>query len=87
MSKSRKKNIKDRFEKKKMIAFKNKNKKILELEKEDEDTEEEIEEVVNVVGKDTVITGFYSYGEIAPFYKETNCQLHNQTMTITLISE
>ena len=42
MSKSRKKNIKDRFEKKKMIAFKNKNKKNLELEKEDEDTEEEI---------------------------------------------
>tara|TARA_Y100000780_G_C13359329_1_gene292207 strand:- start:188 stop:352 length:165 start_codon:yes stop_codon:yes gene_type:complete len=42
MSKSRKKNIKDRFEKKKMIAFKNKNKKILEQEKEDEDTEEEV---------------------------------------------
>jgi len=42
MSKSHKKNIKDRFEKKKMIAFKNKNKKNLELEKEDEDTEEEI---------------------------------------------
>lgn len=53
----------------------------------DQRVEEEIEEVVNVVGKDTVITGFYSYGEIAPFYKETNCQLHNQTMTITLISE
>ncbi|AUC82561.1 FIST signal transduction protein [Lacinutrix sp. Bg11-31] len=53
----------------------------------DQRVEEEIEEVVNVVGKDTTICGFYSYGEIAPFHGETNCQLHNQTMTITLISE
>lgn len=42
MSKSRKKFVKDRFEKKKMIAFKNKNKKIIEDEDyyEDTDTEE-----------------------------------------------
>ena len=42
MSKSRKKVVKDRFEKKKMIAFKNKNKKIIEEEDyyEDTDTEE-----------------------------------------------
>jgi len=42
MSKSRKKVVKDRFEKKKMIAFKNKNKKIIEDEDyyEDTDTEE-----------------------------------------------
>lgn len=53
----------------------------------DQRVEEEIEEVLNVVGTDTAITGFYSYGEIAPFYEENNCQLHNQTMTITLISE
>ncbi|WAC01340.1 FIST C-terminal domain-containing protein [Lacinutrix neustonica] len=53
----------------------------------DQRVEEEIEEVVDVVGKDTTICGFYSYGEIAPFHGETNCQLHNQTMTITLISE
>ncbi|OEK08150.1 histidine kinase [Flavivirga aquatica] len=53
----------------------------------DQRVEEEIEEVVAVVGKDTAICGFYSYGEIAPFYGENNCQLHNQTMTITLISE
>tara|TARA_R100000808_G_C2146933_1_gene154850 strand:- start:2670 stop:2831 length:162 start_codon:yes stop_codon:yes gene_type:complete len=39
MSKSRKKFVKDRFEKKKMIAFKNKNKKIIE----EEDYEEEID--------------------------------------------
>jgi fructose-1,6-bisphosphatase/inositol monophosphatase family enzyme len=40
MSKSRKKVVKDRFEKKKMIAFKNKNKKFIE-EVYDEDTEAE----------------------------------------------
>ncbi|KAB1158586.1 histidine kinase [Tenacibaculum aiptasiae] len=53
----------------------------------DQRVEEEVEEVLEVVGKDTTICGLYSYGEIAPFRNETNCQLHNQTMTITLISE
>jgi hypothetical protein len=53
----------------------------------DQRVEEEIEEVVAVVGEDTVICGFYSYGEIAPFHGENSCKLHNQTMTITLISE
>lgn len=53
----------------------------------DQRVEEEIEEVMEVLGKDTTISGFYSYGEIAPFHGEVACQLHNQTMTITLISE
>ncbi|WP_345274741.1 FIST signal transduction protein [Flaviramulus aquimarinus] len=53
----------------------------------DQRVEEEIEEVVTVLGDQTAICGFYSYGEIAPFHGENNCQLHNQTMTITLISE
>lgn len=53
----------------------------------DQRVEEEIEEVIEVIGNDTVISGFYSYGEIAPFHGEVACQLHNQTMTITLISE
>lgn len=53
----------------------------------DQRVEEEIEEVVDVIGNATTICGFYSYGEIAPFNGESNCQLHNQTMTITLISE
>ncbi len=53
----------------------------------DQRVEEEIEEVVAVVGDATVICGFYSYGEIAPFHDENSCKLHNQTMTITLISE
>jgi len=49
--------------------------------------EEEIERVQEVVGKKTAITGFYSYGEMAPFSGNTFCDLHNQTMTLTLISE
>jgi hypothetical protein len=53
----------------------------------DQRVEEEIEEVIEVIGEDTTITGFYSYGEIAPFHGEMSCQLHNQTMTITLLSE
>ncbi|ULC60356.1 FIST C-terminal domain-containing protein [Flaviramulus sp. BrNp1-15] len=53
----------------------------------DQRVEEEIEEVIEVLGNGTVTCGFYSYGEIAPFHGETNCQLHNQTMTITLMSE
>lgn len=53
----------------------------------DQRVEEEIEEVVDVIGNEATICGFYSYGEIAPFNGEQTCQLHNQTMTITLISE
>lgn len=53
----------------------------------DQRVEEEVEEVMDVIGNDVVITGMYSYGEIAPFYGERSCKLHNQTMTITLISE
>jgi hypothetical protein len=53
----------------------------------DQRVEEEVEEVIEVIGKKTTICGFYSHGEIAPFNREINCQLHNQTMAITLISE
>ena len=53
----------------------------------DQRVEEEIEEVIEVIGNNTTVCGLYSYGEIAPFHGENNCQLHNQTMTITLISE
>ncbi|MEI7973223.1 MAG: FIST N-terminal domain-containing protein [Bdellovibrio sp.] len=33
------------------------------------------------------IAGFYAYGEFGPFFTQGDCQLHNQTMTIGLISE
>ena len=49
--------------------------------------EEEIEAVADVLGEQVNITGFYSYGEIAPFKKNTPCLLHNQTMTITTFTE
>lgn len=53
----------------------------------DQRVEEEIEEVTQVIGDDIAVTGLYSYGEIAPFHGEISCQLHNQTMTVTLLSE
>jgi len=49
--------------------------------------EEEVEAVKEVVGDSTNITGFYSYGEIAPLGEFSTCELHNQTMTITTLSE
>ena len=53
----------------------------------DQRTEEEIEEVKDVIGNKAAIAGFYSYGEMAPFAGRNACQLHNQTMTLTLLSE
>ncbi|HTG66641.1 MAG TPA: FIST N-terminal domain-containing protein [Flavobacterium sp.] len=49
--------------------------------------EEEIEVVKEALSKNTVIGGFYSYGEISPTLENVSCELHNQTMTITIISE
>lgn len=50
--------------------------------------EEEIENVREVLGESTVMTGFYSYGEISPVKPfDKHCELHNQTMTITVFKE
>jgi len=49
--------------------------------------EEELEGIRGSFPESSVITGFYSYGELAPSGHERKCQLHNQTMTITSISE
>lgn len=49
--------------------------------------EEETEGVREVMGDKTVLTGFYSYGEISPFTPNAKCELHNQTMTITALTE
>jgi hypothetical protein len=51
-----------------------------------ERTDEEIEAAREVLGS-AAITGFYSYGEISPFNSSTQCELHNQTMTITTFTE
>ena len=53
----------------------------------DQRIEEEVESVGEVVGSNAAITGFYSYGELAPFAGYLNCELHNQTMTVTLLGE
>jgi hypothetical protein len=51
------------------------------------DTDEEIEAVRDSFDEGMTIAGFYSYGEIAPFAKGKRPELHNQTMTVTYISE
>ncbi len=50
--------------------------------------EEEVEAVLDALPKtqQSHITGFYSYGEISP-YASGHCDLHNQTMTLTVLSE
>ena len=49
--------------------------------------EEEIEAVSEIFEDKVPLTGFYSYGEICPLFDEVSCTLHNQTMTITTLSE
>ena len=49
--------------------------------------DEEIEAVADVFGPLTLLTGFYSNGEISPLTGTQDCKLHNQTMTITRIAE
>ncbi|MHB8417075.1 MAG: FIST signal transduction protein [Myxococcales bacterium] len=54
--------------------------------------EEEVEAARDALSGDgaaprPVLTGFYSYGEISPFTPSARCELHNQTMTITTLSE
>ncbi|MEN8262691.1 MAG: FIST N-terminal domain-containing protein [Nitrospirota bacterium] len=54
----------------------------------DQMTDEELETVQETLGENTWITGFYSYGELAPYSKEfRQCKLHNQTMTLMSIYE
>lgn len=48
---------------------------------------EEVKAVNQTFSKQTTLAGFYSYGEISPFNDGNDCQLHNQTMTITAFFE
>ena len=51
-------------------------------------TGDEVEAVMEILGGGTDQIGFYSYGEISPHVEiGKSCELHNQTMTITLLSE
>ena len=49
--------------------------------------DEEIEAISEIFGSETMLSGFYSYGEISPLNPMANCELQNQTMTITGINE
>lgn len=50
--------------------------------------DEEVECVQDTLGSGTTLTGFYSYGEICPVGPDQKqAELHNQTMTITTVSE
>ena len=49
--------------------------------------DEEVEAVAAVFGRNCQLAGFYSNGEISPFIESTDCKLHNQTMTVTWLSE
>jgi hypothetical protein len=51
-----------------------------------ERTEEEIEATLDALPPGAQQVGFYSYGELSPF-ASGRCDLHNQTMTLTTISE
>jgi len=49
--------------------------------------EEEVEAVRDSLGDGTMLTGFYSYGEISPFRAGGRSELHNQTMTVIHLTE
>ncbi|KTC74695.1 FIST N domain protein [Legionella birminghamensis] len=51
-----------------------------------ERTEEETESTLEALPPGTTQIGFYSYGELSPF-NLGNCELHNQTMTLTTYYE
>ena len=51
-----------------------------------ERAEEEVEAVGAILPSGSQLVGFYSYGEISPS-SEGRCDLHNQTMTLTTLSE
>jgi hypothetical protein len=46
-----------------------------------------VEGVRDILGPQVALTGFYSYGEIAPFSLGERSELHNQTMTVTTFAE
>lgn len=48
---------------------------------------DEAEACADVLGPRTTQAGFYSYGELSPLMTGGSCELHNQTMTITIIAE
>ena len=52
-----------------------------------ERAEEEVEAILDELPGSAHQVGFYSYGEISPHDETGYCDLHNQTMTLTMITE
>ncbi len=52
-----------------------------------ERVEEEIEAVAEVMPVQTPMIGFFSYGELSPVVSSGNTRLHNQTITVTYLTE
>ncbi len=52
-----------------------------------EQVADEVKLVRQILGPQTSVAGFYSYGELAPRPNTTDSVLHNQTMTIGYLSE
>jgi hypothetical protein len=52
-----------------------------------ERTEDEVESLMDGAPPGAAHVGFYSYGEISPDSQGGASQLHNQTMTVTVLSE
>ena len=50
-------------------------------------TTDETEAAGAELGAGMMRLGFYSYGEISPHAKSGQCELHNQTMTVTSFAE
>lgn len=48
---------------------------------------EELAKVCGALGPRVTLAGFYSYGELAPSTGMRDCELHNQTMTVTAFTE
>jgi hypothetical protein len=48
---------------------------------------DELEAVHDTLGRHHTIAGFYAHGEFGPLGTTRTCRLHNQTMTIALITE
>jgi hypothetical protein len=49
--------------------------------------DEEVEAVADIFGRNAMVAGFYSYGEISPLLPSPACKLHNQTMAVTCLAE
>lgn len=50
-------------------------------------TEQEINLIRELVGKDVPIIGFYTYGEYAPVGKAQESHFHNETIALTIVGE